>query len=157
MVFKRNLLIDCYAYSLAVLNANHSSRDQVSNAWDSYASPIRRRPLVLVWSIEIRRPDIFLPPCLHCPIFMSTRTLWCIVEGQSTPFEVTVPSDATIGQLKKKVHQEKHKLTFRQDIGNRDSSCRSCIRDDVTLVPLPFLPTISHHCLSRCGEQAQRL
>jgi hypothetical protein len=45
---------------------------------------------------------------------MSTRTLWCIVEGQSTPFEVTVPSDATIGQLKKKVHQEKHKLTFRE-------------------------------------------
>jgi hypothetical protein len=43
----------------------------------------------------------------------SSRILWCLVEGESDPFAVTVSAGETISQLKKAVHSEKDKGLFR--------------------------------------------
>ena len=37
--------------------------------------------------------------------------LWCIIRGESIPFDVTVPANASINQLKEKIYQ-KNKHTF---------------------------------------------
>jgi len=36
-----------------------------------------------------------------------TRTLWCLVYGDSAPFEVTVPDNAKIDYLKEAVREKK--------------------------------------------------
>ena len=36
---------------------------------------------------------------------MSHVVLWCLVERDSTPFDVTVPVNASIGRLKKLIHE----------------------------------------------------
>jgi Crinkler effector protein N-terminal domain len=37
--------------------------------------------------------------------------LWCVINGESTPFDVTVPANSNISQLKERIHQ-KNKNTF---------------------------------------------
>jgi hypothetical protein len=37
---------------------------------------------------------------------MTTLTIWCLVEGESTPFSVMVPSDHTVDGLKKLIEAE---------------------------------------------------
>jgi hypothetical protein len=43
----------------------------------------------------------------------SSRTLWCLVEGDSAPFPVTVSSGDTIFQLKTSVRSKNDKGLFR--------------------------------------------
>jgi hypothetical protein len=43
----------------------------------------------------------------------AARTLWCLIEGESTPFGVTAPANAIIEDLKKLIHQEKEKGILR--------------------------------------------
>jgi Crinkler effector protein N-terminal domain len=46
--------------------------------------------------------------------------LWCIIDGESTPFDVTVPGNTNINQLKERIYQN-NKYTFRDiDAKNLD-------------------------------------
>jgi Crinkler effector protein N-terminal domain len=46
--------------------------------------------------------------------------LWCIIYGESTPFGVDAPANASINLLKKRIHNQ-NKNTFRDiDVKNLD-------------------------------------
>jgi hypothetical protein len=51
-----------------------------------------------------------LTPTSH----LTAQKLWCIVEGQTTPFAVTVSLDVSIDELKKLIREVKEKGTFRE-------------------------------------------
>ena len=39
---------------------------------------------------------------------VTTRSLWCLIEGESDPFRVTFPANASIEELKEHIHKRKH-------------------------------------------------
>ena len=44
---------------------------------------------------------------------MSDVALWCLIQGDSTPFEVTAPVNATINRLKELVWEKRKRGAFK--------------------------------------------
>jgi Crinkler effector protein N-terminal domain len=44
------------------------------------------------------------------------RVLWCLIQGESTPFEVIAPVNVSINQLKKLIKEEGIDVTERDTI-----------------------------------------
>ena len=42
-----------------------------------------------------------------------TRAVWCLIEGDSNPFEVTVAVTADIGDLKELIREKGKSISFR--------------------------------------------
>ena len=46
----------------------------------------------------------------------AARTLWCLVEDQAAPFEVTAPGNASINQLKELIRDKGADVRFAKDL-----------------------------------------
>jgi Crinkler effector protein N-terminal domain len=44
-----------------------------------------------------------------------TRTLWCLVDGDYSPFDVTVYDNHNINRLKESIKEKKNQLLFKED------------------------------------------
>jgi hypothetical protein len=58
----------------------------------------------------------FATPTLISVMAMTsdTRALWCLIEGDSTLFEVTAPVTASIHRLKQLIHEERKNGVLRK-------------------------------------------